>query len=356
MTGYVSEVSEEETTSLYGNDAIEKLKGFLKSGAELFVPKEARKSCLVALGVAGTLFSAVAIHNYVERDTTSHIAQKPEVKPAFPFQIHMEAPPEVTIPLPDLIPKNPETVIHEDKINLNDAPDIPKPVHEAIQKASTKTGFKADILGAMAYMESRFDNHAHAHKHISSATGLFQFTNSSWLYSLMKHGDEIGLSSVSSNIYQTKTGRMALHRPKDEKYIMGLRKNSTISSILTAKVAQENQKMIEEIKGSQATPGDIYLTHVVGPNGMMKIHSALKTHPNISMASVLGEDVVRNNKNLFINENGHTKTVREAYAGVKELMSNAINYYRYAEREYAKSVPHTNEKVANLGSKGPSPI
>ena len=62
----------------------------------------------------------------------------------------------------------------------------------AIQQAAARTGVDFSYLLGQARIESGFDPNARART--SSATGLFQFIDQTWLGTVKRHGAEHGLA------------------------------------------------------------------------------------------------------------------------------------------------------------------
>src|SRR5262245_58751937 len=74
----------------------------------------------------------------------------------------------------------------------------PNQVIHAVRKAAQKTGVDFAFLMEKASTESSF-NPAAKSKH-SSATGLFQFIEQTWLNMVKKYGDKYGLEKYADQI------------------------------------------------------------------------------------------------------------------------------------------------------------
>ncbi|HSJ78770.1 MAG TPA: transglycosylase SLT domain-containing protein, partial [Erythrobacter sp.] len=72
------------------------------------------------------------------------------------------------------------------------------PVEAAIANAAQATSVDFNYLLAQAEVESAMNPAARAGT--SSATGLYQFIESTWLETLKKHGDRFGLGAVAGEI------------------------------------------------------------------------------------------------------------------------------------------------------------
>lgn len=109
----------------------------------------------------------------------------------------------------------------------------------------------------------------------SSAAGLGQFIDGTWLSMVRKHRPDVA------------NGRSA-------QQIIALKTDPALSREMTRAYAQENSDFLGT-QGLQATPGNIYLAHFLGPRGAAQV---LKADPSAPIASVVGQDVVRANSFL----------------------------------------------------------
>ena len=122
-------------------------------------------------------------------------------------------------------------------------------VYDSILGAANKTGVDPQYLLKTAYRESAFRPEAKAEK--GSATGLFQFIDSTWLATLKKHGAEAGLDT---------------EKPYTKQQLLDLRKDPKIASLMGAYLTQDNAKEIGSNK-----QGDLYLAHFLGANAAKKV-------------------------------------------------------------------------------------
>ncbi|MGD9540554.1 hypothetical protein [Methylocystis sp.] len=95
---------------------------------------------------------------------------------------------------------------------------------------------------------------AEARNKFSSAVGLGQFINATWMELIKKH-------------------RPDLASAKSDKEILDLRKDPEISHEMTARYVEQNSSILLK-KGLPVTPGSLYLAHFAGPGGAVAILSA----------------------------------------------------------------------------------
>ena len=81
-------------------------------------------------------------------------------------------------------------------------------IQAAIQSASAKTGIDFDYLLGQAQVESGM--RADAHARTSSASGLYQFIDQSWLSVVKQHGAENGLGWAANAISSDAHGHLSV--------------------------------------------------------------------------------------------------------------------------------------------------
>ena len=122
-------------------------------------------------------------------------------------------------------------------------------IQSAIQAASRKTGIDFDYLLGQAKVESGLN--ASARAGTSSASGLYQFIEQSWLGVVKKHGAEHGLSWAADSI-QGSGGRYSVSGG-GKQAILALRNNPEVASLMAAEHASDNKAALESSLGRDAT-------------------------------------------------------------------------------------------------------
>jgi soluble lytic murein transglycosylase-like protein len=94
-------------------------------------------------------------------------------------------------------------------------------VESAIQRASSATGVDFTFLMGAAKRESGFNPAAKART--SSASGLFQFVDQTWLSTLKKHGSKYGYARYADLISKGSDGRYRVEGDEARKAVLGLK-------------------------------------------------------------------------------------------------------------------------------------
>src|SRR3954462_13255463 len=88
----------------------------------------------------------------------------------------------------------------------------------SIQQASANTGMDFSYLMAQASRESSFDPTAKATT--SSASGLYQFVEQTWLGEFQPHGADYGYGELAGQIVKHSDGHYAVSNPTVRKQIL----------------------------------------------------------------------------------------------------------------------------------------
>jgi hypothetical protein len=183
-------------------------------------------------------------------------------------------------------------------------------VQSAIQRASLKTGVDFSYLLGQAQVESSLRPDAKAST--SSASGLYQFVEQSWLGAVKKHGAEHGLGWVADAITQGPGGRYYVSDTATRSYILKLRDNPEIASLMAAEHAADNKAELEASLGREVGGADLYMAHFLGIGGAKKFLGALASNPGASAAQLFPA-AAASNRGVFFGEGGRARSVAEIY-------------------------------------------
>lgn len=184
-------------------------------------------------------------------------------------------------------------------------------IQSAIAFASRKTGVDFQYLLGQAQVESGM--RADAHAATSSASGLYQFIDQSWLGVVKAHGSEYGLDWASSSIKQTASGRYVVSDPATRRAILGLRNDPQTSALMAAEHASDNKDALEGSLGRAATGTDLYMAHFLGLGGARSFLTAMQADPGRSGASMFPA-AAHANRGIFYASNGQPRSLSDIYS------------------------------------------
>lgn len=198
-------------------------------------------------------------------------------------------------------------------MRVADSASIASRIEQAFQSASTSTGTSFEYLVKTAARESSFNPQAKAST--SSATGLFQFIESTWLETMKQAGPEHGLGKYADQIEQTRSGKYRVKDPDVRQEILDLRKDPEIASVLAGELTQKNAAQLNRKLGRNPTDGELYMAHFLGASGASRLISA--TQDNADMrADKLFPTQARANRSIFYDQNGSPRTASEVYEAI----------------------------------------
>ena len=191
-------------------------------------------------------------------------------------------------------------------------------VTAAIQLASANTGVQFGYLLNQARLESGLNPNARART--SSATGLFQFIDQTWLGMVRQHGAEHGLGWAAGQIRQGPNGRFYVADPEMRRQILDLRRQPEAASAMAAEYAADNGRYLESRLGRRMEPVDLYLAHFLGAGGAARFLRAHESSPN-SPAAVMLPQAARANRPIFYNRDGSMRSFAEIRARFAEKIA-----------------------------------
>jgi len=189
----------------------------------------------------------------------------------------------------------------------------PAPVVQAIREGASATGVGFDYLLATARRESALDPAAKAPT--SSATGLFQFIEQTWLGTMKNAGPQLGLQAQADAIARQPDGTYAVPDAAQRQAILDLRRDPKVASVLAGALTQKNAQALETALGREPTAGDLYAAHVLGAKGAASLIANAKTFPERSAALDLPEAAAANH-GLFYDRSGRPRSSAELYASL----------------------------------------
>lgn len=185
----------------------------------------------------------------------------------------------------------------------------PQQVTKAVQNASARTGVDFSYLMKQAEVESSFKTDAKARS--SSATGLYQFIDQTWLRMVKAHGAEHGKADWANAITQGRNGHFSVSSGL-KSTILNARKDADFSALMAGEFASENSATLKAKTGKDANATDLYMAHFLGAHGASTFLNAMDENP-LQSASHLFPAAAKSNRSVFYNANGTSRSLAEVY-------------------------------------------
>ena len=188
---------------------------------------------------------------------------------------------------------------------------VKQAVGAAIQRASEATGADFGFLMRTAARESGYNPTAHAGS--SSAAGLFQFVEQTWLGALKRFGSKHGYGGYADLIHEAGDGKLSVSGDA-KKAVLALRLDPRASSLMAGELAEANCTYLKGRVGREPTSGELYIAHFLGAKGSADMIQAMQSRPGASAAHLF-PDAATANPAIFYRD-GHTCSVAEVYANL----------------------------------------
>jgi hypothetical protein len=192
----------------------------------------------------------------------------------------------------------------------------------AIKQAASSTGASFEYLLTTAKMESDFNPAAGAST--SSAHGLFQFINQTWLGTVKEAGAQLGYGQYADAITKSPSGSYSVSDPSDLKAIMKLRDDPVASSAMAGVLTQSNSFKLTGQIGRRPTDSELYMAHFMGVGGAAKLISNAEDNPQASGARLF-PNAAAANRSIFYDRTGRARSVSEVYSVLTQRYASAAN-------------------------------
>ena len=193
--------------------------------------------------------------------------------------------------------------------------------HAAIARAAERTGADFSYLLAQARLESGLDPQARART--SSAAGLYQFIDSTWLATLDRHAASFGMGGIAQAIESTG-GRARVADPAMRGSIMALRFDPQTSALMAGALAQDNRAALAPVLGREPDAAELYLAHFLGAAGATRFLTALAASPDTPAASLLPAAAAAN-RPIFHAPSGAARSLAEVMDVIRAKMAGAMD-------------------------------
>jgi hypothetical protein len=196
---------------------------------------------------------------------------------------------------------------------------VQQSIVEGVVEAANKTEMDPALLMAIADKESNFRTTAKART--SSASGLFQFVEKTWMKALADFGHRYGYADEA----KAASGDAKMPRAK----ILGLRNDPYLSAAMAAEMLKKDSAKIAEKVGRPLTSGETYLIHFLGPEDTARFMKAMEETPHMSAAALLPKPA-RANKPIFYEQQGRRlkdRTVSEVHEAFEAMMDKRTTRY-----------------------------
>jgi hypothetical protein len=192
----------------------------------------------------------------------------------------------------------------------------------AIKQAASTTGASFEYLLATAKMESDFNPTANAAT--SSARGLYQFIEQTWLATVKEAGGQLGYGQFADAITRTTSGDYVVVDPTLRRAIMTLRDDPAASSRMAAVLTQSNSFQLTGQIGRRPNDAELYMAHFLGIGGAAKLIASAEETPQASAVRMFPSAAAAN-RAIFFDRAGQARSVSDVYNVLAARYASAAN-------------------------------
>jgi hypothetical protein len=218
--------------------------------------------------------------------------------------------------------------VHQDPNEMLNfgAKRAPRWLVDTIIRAADKTGVDPVYLMTLADVESSLEPEAKAPT--SSAEGLFQFIDQTWLEMLYHHGATHGFGKAAEALRMVDE-EVVLADESKRSWIMSLKRDPYFSALMAGELINDIQRELQAVGERELAEAELYLAHFFGAKAAVQFLRALDEQPD-AVAAKLFPKAAKANLGLFSEKNGRKRrsiTVAELYDRIDSKIVRRLNRY-----------------------------
>ncbi|MCE4222222.1 transglycosylase SLT domain-containing protein [Methylobacterium sp. C25] len=187
---------------------------------------------------------------------------------------------------------------------------IRRHIVQTIVKAAQAVETDPVLLMAIADKESSFITAVQAKT--SSATGLYQFIERTWLGVIRDFGAKYGLAQEAALVTNDANDKPVIVNQADRNRVLELRRDPYLSALMAGEMLKRDSARIAQTIGRDLSLGEIYLAHFLGPNDAESFLSKVVDKPDAAAAALLPGPARANRSIFFAAHAGRTGRGRHA--------------------------------------------
>ena len=192
-------------------------------------------------------------------------------------------------------------------------------VANVIRRAAQATGASFDYLLGTAKVESNLNPNVKATT--SSATGLFQFIEQTWLATVKRAGPALGYGQHANAISQAPDGSYTVDSSKRAE-VLNLRRDPAANAAMAAAFTQQNAVELRGVLGRPPSSGELYMAHFLGSTGAAKLIVNAASKPNTSAAELFPA-AAKANSAIFYDQQGKARGAGDVYMVLERRFQTA---------------------------------
>jgi hypothetical protein len=162
------------------------------------------------------------------------------------------------------------------KVLVSEQMRVPRWLTETVVRAARATNTDPAVMIALADKDpSLLPDKART----SSAEGLFQYGEGTWLQVLRRYGPKHGYGAEAKAIHVVR-GRPVVSNSTERKRILGLRRDPYLSALMTGEIITTHRQILAGKMASDPAFAELYIAYALGVNGASRFMELLCDRPS----------------------------------------------------------------------------
>lgn len=202
----------------------------------------------------------------------------------------------------------------------------PRWLVDTMLKAAGEAGVDPVYLMTLADVESSLEPLAKAPT--SSAAGLFQFIDQTWLEVLYHHAAAHGFEGAADAV-RMQNDEVVLADESRRGWVLGLKRDPYLAALMAGELIKDVQRALQAEGERELAEAELYLAHFFGAKAAVRFLKVLDEQPD-AVAAKLFPKAAKANLGLFSEKKGRKRrsiTVAELYERIDEKILRRLNRY-----------------------------
>ena len=239
----------------------------------------------------------------------------------------------------------PEAGSSRAEVLVFDAIRVPRWLAETVVRAAQVTGVDPAYMMALADKESSLLPDSKART--SSAQGLFQFIEGTWLEVLRRYGPKHGYAAQAEAIRRVQ-GRPVVADPRQREAILSLRRDPYLSALMAGEMINTHRQTLSGQVARDPSFAELYMAHFLGVQGASRFVALLSDKPGQSAPAAFPR-AAKANRALFFNKQEAARakakalSVAEVHGRIDAMIDKRVVRYASVRQDLAPGLAGSGE-------------
>ena len=222
---------------------------------------------------------------------------------------------------------------------------VPRWLAETVVRAAQVTGVDPAYMMALADKESSLLPDSKART--SSAQGLFQFLEGTWLEVLRRYGPKHGYGAEAAAIRRVQ-GRPVVADPRQREAILSLRRDPYLSALMAGEMINTHRETLSGKVARDPSFAELYMAHFLGVQGASRFVALLSDKPGQSAPAAFPR-AAKANRALFFNKQEAARakakalSVAEVHGRIDAMIDQRMVRYASVRQDLAPGLTGSGE-------------